>query len=72
MIGLAVEEPAALVVRGDQLDVLGEGSAHVFLKSHDKRQINWHELNPGESAELIRDARGNVVLRRPELASSKR
>ena len=52
MIGLAVEEPAALVVQGNHLKVLGNGSAHVFLKSAGGRSIVWHELGPRESAVL--------------------
>ena len=52
MIGLAVEEPAALVVRGNHLQVLGNGSTHVFVKSAGGQTIMWHELGPRDSAVL--------------------
>lgn len=52
MIGLAVEEPAALVVIGNHLQTLGNGSAHVFVKSAGGQTIMWHELGPRDSAIL--------------------
>ena len=52
MIGLAVEETGALIVQGNHLHVLGNGSVHVFLKSAGGRTILWHELGARDSAVL--------------------
>jgi cyanophycinase len=54
MIGLAVEEAAALVIRGNQLEAIGEANSHVFLKSASGKSIAWHNLSPGDSAQLSR------------------
>ncbi|MBC7820153.1 MAG: Type 1 glutamine amidotransferase-like domain-containing protein [Planctomycetaceae bacterium] len=64
MLGLAVEERSALIVRGDHLQVLGGANAHVFAKSNQGKTLIWHELAPGEAAELKRDRTGSVELRR--------
>jgi cyanophycinase len=56
MYGLAVEERTALIVKGDKLEVMGEGSAHVFLKSPTGRTITWHVLKPRDTATLTRDS----------------
>lgn len=64
MLGLAVEERSALVIRGDRLQVLGDGNAHVFAKSNQGKTLTWHELSSGEAAELKRDKSGAVELRR--------
>ena len=71
MVGLGVEEQTALVLRGDRLETIGNGGAHVFLKSHDNRVISWHELRSGESADIHRDPRGDITLRRLEIASKR-
>lgn len=67
MIGIGVEEPAALVIRGNQVSVLGNGGAHLFLKSNAGRTITWHELKTGESAQLRRSPQQDVTLGREEL-----
>lgn len=64
MLGLAVEERSALIVRGDHLQVLGGANAYVFAKSNQGKTLIWHELAPGEVAELKRDRTGSVELRR--------
>lgn len=56
MYGLAVEERTALVVTGAKLEVLGGGSAHVFLKSPTGRTITWHVLKPRDTARLTPDS----------------
>lgn len=66
MLGLGVEEGTALVVREDRLDVLGEGDAHMFLKSPDDFTIVWHTLPSGNKAVLKRDRGGKVLLLRQE------
>lgn len=66
MIGLAVEEPAALIVRGNHLEVLGNGSVHVFLKSAQGQSIAWHELGPRETALLKKTAAAPTHLIREE------
>ncbi len=67
MIGIAVEEPAALVVRGNHFSVLGNGNVHLFLKSNVGRSIAWHELKSGETAQLRRNVQQEVTLGREEL-----
>ena len=62
MCGIAVEEPAALVVRGNQLSVLGRGNAHVFLKSHGGRTLTWHEMKSGDTAVLHRTPQQEVAI----------
>lgn len=56
MMGIGVEERTALIARNDRFEVLGDGAVHVFVKSHGGRTIHWHELAPGETAQLRRDA----------------
>jgi cyanophycinase len=48
MIGLAVEESTALVVRGNRLSVAGKNKAHVFLKSTAYDTLTWHTLASGD------------------------
>src|SRR4029079_3534224 len=69
---LAVEEGAALIVQGDRLQVLGSSSAHVFLKSQGGRTLVWHELVPGDTAQLKREVPANAVVRREEALLEKR
>jgi cyanophycinase len=71
MVGLAVEERAALVLQGNRLQVLGEGNSHVFLKSKDGRTITWHGLSSGDTAELKRDELGVAALERDAVLSSR-
>ena len=52
MIGLAVDEDTAMIVRANHLRVTGKKLAHVFLQSQDPRQITWHALQPGDAATL--------------------
>lgn len=66
MIGIGVEEPAALVARGNHFTVHGNGSVHLFLKSNGGRTISWHELQPGETAQLRRNLQQEVSLGREE------
>jgi len=63
MLGLAVDESTGLLLRGDRLQVVGNSSAHVFLKTTDT-STTWHSLKPGTKAELKRDRRGEVTLER--------
>ena len=71
MIGLAVEERTALVARGNQLQVLGTGSAHVFVKSRLGRTTSWTELTPGETVWLTRTARGATNIAFEEVAIAR-
>ncbi|RLT07262.1 MAG: hypothetical protein DWI21_09990 [Planctomycetota bacterium] len=64
MLGLAIEERSALIVRGDRLEVLGNANSHVFAKSNQGKTLTWHELGTGESARLRRDESGTVELLR--------
>ncbi len=54
MVGLAVEETAALVIQGNKLEAIGESKSHVFLKSASGKSIVWHSLSPGDTAQLSR------------------
>ena len=67
MMGIAIEEPAALFVRGNDFSVLGDGSVHIFLKSNAGRTITWHELTSKENAELRRSTQPGDTLGRQEL-----
>lgn len=71
MIGLAIEERTALVARGNQLQVLGSGTAHVFVKSRMGRTTSWTELTPGETAWLTRNARGATAIAFEEVALAR-
>jgi cyanophycinase len=68
MLGLAVEESTGLVVQGDRLEVVGRGSAHVFIKSPDDATILWHTLPSASGATLKRDRGGAVTLVRQAAA----
>jgi cyanophycinase-like exopeptidase len=48
MIGLAVDESTALIVRGNRLSVAGKNKAHVFLKSSAHDTLTWHSLAAGD------------------------
>ena len=48
MVGLAVEESTALIVRGNRLTVAGKNKAHVFLKSAAHDALMWHTLASGD------------------------
>ena len=48
MVGLAVEESTALIVRGNRLSVAGKNKAHVFLKSAAHDTLTWHTLASGD------------------------
>jgi cyanophycinase len=52
IVGLAVEEATALVVRYNDVEVVGNGHAHLVLKANQGRTMVWHQLGPGESARL--------------------
>jgi cyanophycinase len=61
LIGLAVDERTGLVVQGDHLEVLGSGSAHVFLKP-DASTLTWHTLKSGTRAQLRRERSVHLTL----------
>jgi cyanophycinase len=61
MIGLAIEEGAALLLRENRLRVFGQGNAHVFLKSADQKTITWHDLKPGDAAFIEPGSDGPVL-----------
>lgn len=62
MLGLAVDGSTALVLRSDRLEALGEGHAHVFIKSPDQRTIGWHTLKSGDTIALKQSAPGQMIL----------
>jgi cyanophycinase len=71
MMGLAVEERTALVAHGPRFEVLGTGSVHVFIKTQAGRSLTWHILEPGDSAQLKRDAINLAELKREEVWLAK-
>lgn len=48
MVGLAVEEGTALIVRGNRLSVVGKNKAHVFLRSAAHDTLTWDTLASGD------------------------
>lgn len=54
MLGLAVEAPAALWIQAGRLEAMGDASVHVFLKLRGGQTVVWHELQPGDTAQLRR------------------
>lgn len=62
MLGFAVEERTALVLQSNRLSVVGNGNAHVFIKSLEQPQISWHTLVPQTTALLNYDQRGQATL----------
>jgi cyanophycinase len=48
MIGLAVEQETALVVRGATIEAIGERRGHVFLKGNGDRTIRWRMLSEAD------------------------
>jgi cyanophycinase len=48
MVGLAVEESTALILRGNRLSVAGKNKAHIFLKSAAHDTLTWHSLASGD------------------------
>lgn len=63
MLGIAVPESTALVVRDNRFEVIGNSVVHVFVKSDGGRTVHWHELAPGEAAVLRRGFRNTEILR---------
>ena len=62
MVGLAVEESTALIVRGNRLSVAGKNKAHIFLKSAAHDTLTWHTLACGDIAVVCTDADGSHQL----------
>lgn len=52
MIGIAIEERSALLIRHNRLEVFGDEKSHVFLKMDRGRTLQWTELEPGEKLQL--------------------
>jgi cyanophycinase-like exopeptidase len=63
MVGLAVEESTALIVRGKRLSVAGKNKAHVFLKSAARDTLTWHILAAGDIAVVYTTSDGSHQLR---------
>lgn len=63
MVGLAVEESTALIVRGNHLSVVGKNKAHVFLKSAAHDTLIWHALSAGDTAVVNTTSDGSHELR---------
>jgi cyanophycinase len=63
MVGLAVEESTALIVRGNRLSVAGKNKAHVFLKSAAYDTLTWHILAAGDIGVVYTTPDGSHQLR---------
>lgn len=57
MVGFAIEEESALIIQNNQLEVVGNGKSHVYLKVNGGKTIVWHELNPGDTGALSQSER---------------
>ncbi|ADG66363.1 Cyanophycinase-like exopeptidase [Planctopirus limnophila DSM 3776] len=68
MVGLAIEESAALVIRRNHLEVIGDARAHIFLKSSGSKSLTWHELDPRETVQLRKLPGAPTALLREETA----
>ena len=62
MVGLAVEESTALIVRGNRLSVAGKNKAHIFLKSAAHDALTWHSLACGDIAVVCTTPDGSHQL----------
>lgn len=72
MLGIGIEETAALVIRGNQLNVIGKSNVHLFLKGNGGRSLTWHDLAPGDTAQLVRGVPTEVIIGREEVVLRKR
>jgi cyanophycinase len=71
MIGLAVEESTALIVRGNRLSVAGKNKAHVFLKSAAHDTLTWHVLAAGDIGVVTTSRDGSHELRFEEWSAAE-
>jgi cyanophycinase len=55
-IGLGVERHTAIILQGNSVRAIGEGRAHVFLKSNGDRTITWWTIAAGEEPLVIRSS----------------
>ena len=62
MIGIAVDEETALVIRNNRVRVIGERTAHIFLLARDRNTVTWHALKSGESAVIQENGQHEYVL----------
>jgi cyanophycinase len=62
MVGLAVDESTALIVRGNRLSVAGKNKAHVFLKAAAFDTLIWHSLAAGDIGVACTAADGSHQL----------
>ncbi|MBI3860905.1 MAG: Type 1 glutamine amidotransferase-like domain-containing protein [Planctomycetia bacterium] len=52
-IGLGVEQETVAILQRNTVRVIGEGHAHVFLKSNGDRTVTWHTLAAGEEPLVV-------------------
>lgn len=60
-VGLGVDRHTAAIVTGNQLRVIGEGKADLFIKSNGDRTITWHRLKPGDPPITLKVASTNSI-----------
>ncbi len=65
LLGLGIDEPAAVVVQGDRLEVIGQSVVGIYDgKDHDGKK--YYFLGPGEQLDLrVAQARDRREGRRP-------
>lgn len=68
LVGIGIDEPAALVVQGNSMRVIGEGRVSICLPQDSAATIVVHRLKPNEQADLRFDANHSprLTLRRSE------
>jgi hypothetical protein len=71
MIGLAVEESTALLIRGNRLSVAGKNKAHVFVKSAAHDTLTWHMLAAGDIGVVEAVEDGSYQLRFEEWSAAE-
>lgn len=52
-VGFGIDEATALVVRGNQIEVLGDSTVTVCLAKSDNQEQYVRELKPGEKSDLL-------------------
>jgi cyanophycinase len=55
-IGLGVERQTAAILQGNTVRAMGEGRAHIFLKSNGDRNITWRTLAPAEEPLVLQSS----------------
>ena len=52
-IGLGIERQTVLILQGNKVRAMGEGRAHIFLKSNGDRTITWRTTSAGDDPLIL-------------------